>query len=147
MSDLITAIANNDLKTALALLESGADPNEVAPINLSTPLHQAAFIRNQNLAELLLDAGANPNATNAGGYTPLHLAAGMVTMEMTRSMLDAGADPSIVAKNGKTALDIATEYKAHENVALLKRVLLNDHVKACPSTQDESPQLGPRPKL
>jgi ankyrin repeat protein len=39
------------------------------------PLHTAANLRHFNLAKWLLDAGANPNATEHAGNTPLHFTA------------------------------------------------------------------------
>jgi ankyrin repeat protein len=62
-------------------------------------LHTAAMAGNLELAMLLLDAGADPNArTPADGYriwascTPLHFAAGNGHVEVARKLLASGAD-------------------------------------------------------
>ena len=51
-----------------------------------TPLHHAAAMNRPNIVRLLLDLGADPNATNAIGATPLSTAA------------QEGADASLVSK-------------------------------------------------
>lgn len=149
MRTLIDAVSDNNFGEFTQLMAAGADPNEIAPVNLSTPLHGAAHVKNVEMAKILLAAGANPNATSANGYTPLHIAAGLVTMEMTLSMLQAGADPFIVAKNGKTALDVATDYNAQENIALLRRATLSAQVKRKrpPATQTRQPSGTQVPKI
>jgi hypothetical protein len=55
------------------LLELGADVNS-ASASIGTPLHAAAASHNVGNALLLLDRGAQVNATNREGLTPLELA-------------------------------------------------------------------------
>jgi hypothetical protein len=54
------------------LLERGADPNLKTPPPGMTPLHMA--VPNWELAEVLLEFGANPVAKNDGGKTPMDIA-------------------------------------------------------------------------
>lgn len=59
----------------IAARKIGLDvPVKIATTNM-TPLMQAAQAGALDLVQILLDAGANPNAANAGGYTALDYAA------------------------------------------------------------------------
>ena len=78
---LLFAARAGDLRSVNALLEAGADINEVgldglSPLLLATVRGQAA------LALALLDRGANPNV-DTPGYTALHWAAGSWETELT----------------------------------------------------------------
>ena len=57
-SPLHNAVAHNDLDSARALLEGGANPNCAARGGM-TPLHYAAYQRNAETVKLLLEYGAN----------------------------------------------------------------------------------------
>ena len=72
-----------------------------------TPLHAAAMQDREEIARVLLEAGANPNAASANGLTPLHAAAYSGAVDIAALLLDAGADPSSTAKNGWTPFDMA----------------------------------------
>lgn len=80
----------------------------------------------QNVARLLIDAGADPDLQAADGQTPLHQAAGSGGSEMLgmlRFLLVAGADPNLQAQDGKTPLHHAvrrnTDVEARPRVQLL----------------------------
>ncbi len=95
---LIAAIANDHLEVALYLIEQGADVT-LADNDRDTPLLWAALRadevkRHQNvqLAEAILDAGAEVNAHNRGGVTPLMLAAGSGAAKLVELLLARGAD-------------------------------------------------------
>jgi hypothetical protein len=60
------------LKIARTLIADGADIHALNR-DLETPLHVAAIHRQVGLAQLLLEAGANPNARDAWGDTPFHV--------------------------------------------------------------------------
>ena len=145
MRKLCEAISDGNFREASWLLEKGADPNEVIPVILTTPLHEAVYHRHHDLVVLLLAAGANPNAQNASGYTALHMAA--PHPQMVQTLVNAGADPYIVAKNGQTALDVATQYKEMENIVFLKRVMLNIHAKQNTQAPDFNPMSQQKPNL
>ena len=67
-------------------------------------IHAAA--RNGHLAivQLLLEAGADKDATKEDGATALHLAAEEGNLDVVRSLLEAGADKEAATQNGTTAL-------------------------------------------
>ena len=83
-----------------------------------TPLHSAAAGHSARIVELLLAAGAHPDARQQGGFTALQSAAQQGNLEMTRVLLSHGADPRLPNDDGRTALDLARE-KGHREVAEL----------------------------
>ena len=64
---------------------------------------------NQDFAQELLKAGANPNLIHAGGLTPLMAAAQRGQADVVKALLKAGADPSIKDAQGRSALDYGRE--------------------------------------
>jgi cytohesin len=57
--------------------------------------------------KLLLEAGADPNAAQDGGFTPLHSAANNDDRESAEALLAAGADPGLKTDEGKTPAQLA----------------------------------------
>ena len=54
--------------------------------------------------EMLLDAGADPNARTEHDWTPLHLAVEGTSSAAIAVLLDAGADPEARDEDGRTPL-------------------------------------------
>lgn len=74
-------------------------------IEKETPLIQAFFNKNRQLAVELITNGADINTPESFvGYSPLMLACGDNDEELVKILLDHGADVSIKSKNGLTAL-------------------------------------------
>ncbi len=59
--------------------------------------------------EILLAAGADPNARQSGGWTPLHGAAHNGDVASVALLLTAGADPAAVNDEGASVLSLAEE--------------------------------------
>lgn len=83
----------------------GAEPLHAATIGSPgtdhwNPPRQAAII------ELLITAGADPNAPAVGGVTPLHRAVRNRCSAAVDALLRAGADPQLTNDGGSTALDL-----------------------------------------
>ena len=70
LAALHLAAREGDVESARALLDGGADVNQVTEYGW-TPLLTAINNRNYGLASMLLDRGANPNIANKGGWTPV----------------------------------------------------------------------------
>jgi ankyrin repeat protein len=96
--------------TAELLIASGADVDAVAenPMRIQ-PLHAAAAGRRQDVARLLLAAGADPNGRQHGGWTPLHAAAQHGDTALAEMLLAAGADPEAANEDGATPVAIARQ--------------------------------------
>src|SRR5579871_2566612 len=73
LTPLVYAARQDCLECAKALLDAGADVNQVTNYGWSALL-TATQNRHYKLAEYLLDRGADPNLANKGGWTPLYLA-------------------------------------------------------------------------
>jgi uncharacterized protein len=84
-----------------------------------TPLHSAASASQARVATALLEAGADPNARQSGGWTPLHAAAANGSAATTRTLLERGADPTMEADDGRDATHLARESGDAETIAVL----------------------------
>ncbi len=80
------------LETARLLLERGADPNLADFERGWTSLHDAAFWGKPDVADLLLDKGADVNARDKQGRTPLALANEKGHQAVAEVLRDSGAE-------------------------------------------------------
>jgi uncharacterized protein len=98
------------------LLERGADAN-VFSINTmrNTPLHAALSgpLAVEGI-RLLVQAGADVNARQHGGYTPMHSAANRGDFEILDLLLERGAEPDAAAEDGRRPIDFAREERVKE---------------------------------
>lgn len=72
-------------------------------------LHLACEFADIGMLELLLQYGANVNASDSRGQTPLHRSILKGKASTARLLLTRGADPQTINGEGKTALEIAKE--------------------------------------
>lgn len=108
-------------ETAEALLARGADVHaRSCNDNANQPLHAAAANRQVALCKLLLDHGADIEATQEGGYTAMHSAAQNGDIPLINLLLERGAqvNPRV---EGKTPLNLALEAKQQEAAELLRQ--------------------------
>uniref|UniRef100_A0A7C9CU10 ADP-ribosylation factor GTPase-activating protein AGD3 n=1 Tax=Opuntia streptacantha TaxID=393608 RepID=A0A7C9CU10_OPUST len=84
-------------------------------------LHLACEFADIGMLELLLQYGANINASDSGGQTPLHRCILKGKVSAARLLLLRGANPQAMDREGKTPLDIAREsnFDDSEVLALL----------------------------
>lgn len=81
------------------------------------PLHAAlALGRNVQTIHLLIQHGADANATQAGGFTPLFSAATANRQDLAEILLANGANPHQKSDAGKTSADFARD-RGHADLA------------------------------
>ncbi|GAB4222928.1 MAG: hypothetical protein Kow0062_21940 [Acidobacteriota bacterium] len=92
------------------LLSRGASVGAVAENDTRVqPLHSAVAGRHAGITRRLLEAGADPNAPQAGGFTPLHAAVAAGDETLVELLLARGADPHRVTNDGRSAIDLAAD--------------------------------------
>jgi Ankyrin repeats (3 copies) len=74
-----------------------------------TPLHIAAWFDREDLAPVLLAAGADVNARDQYGDRPLHVAADYGHAAVARALLEGGAEVDARGANGRTPLHAAAQ--------------------------------------
>lgn len=135
VASLEKAIIANNLPVARELLDrQPALVNARSHEFKSTPLHTAAMHGRYEIAELLLELGANPNAVDRYGYTPLHTAANFGKDDLILLLLAHQADPSMVSRKyvnvNFTPLHVAAENGFPSSV----KILLENGAKISPHT-------------
>ena len=94
---LMLAVGIEDgLQMLRFLIDNGADVNLAAHKGQHTALHFAAFDLHKDAVQILLEAGADPNAQDVNGWTPMHI----VVYEpdprklLVLDLVSHGADPN-----------------------------------------------------
>ena len=95
---LIFAARSGDIATARALVEAGADVNDVAAAGTSA-LVIAAHSGHGAIGEYLLETGADPNLAE-GGYTALHAATLRSQVALAEALIERGADIDALVEHG-----------------------------------------------
>src|SRR5271170_3181775 len=115
---LSAAFAGPD--AVMLLIEHGAHIHQVSHNPLrNQALHACIALGNSiEVARMLVEAGADVNATAAGGYTPLHLAASNGKREIVLLLLERGANREACCDQGETPAGYARE-RGHTDVAAL----------------------------
>ena len=92
--DLITAVIDDDLETVNQHIAYGSDLNIQDGTFSNTPLNFAGIYGLTDIANALVDAGADLNLINDDNFTPLCNAAAWGHTSVVTILLDAGADLS-----------------------------------------------------
>jgi ankyrin repeat protein len=129
---LTYAIYHSPIEMVAALLDAGADPNVpaddgfpplIAALTCAIPAPGAAVRTDvHQLAQLLLDHGADVGQRGVNDYTPLHLAAARGDLEMVEMLLAHGADPDVITRidDYETPLEVAAAGGRQDVVDLLR---------------------------
>ncbi len=92
--DLITAVIDDDLEAVKQHIAYGSDLNVQDGTFSNTPLNFAGIYGLTDIANALIDAGADLNLINDDNFTPLCNAAAWGHTSVVTILLDAGADLS-----------------------------------------------------
>ena len=112
------AIENNDVKTAVVLLENGANPFQMIDKKGKNGISIALDKKNkQMISNIVKYAG---QMTDTQGNTILHYAAKTSDTEMVKTLISYGIDKSVKNISGDTAYTIAVRWRRPEIAALLK---------------------------
>ena len=122
--EIIKAAKNGQVARLKELL--AADPALIKARDKdgSTPLHCATWKGQEEVAALLIKAGADVNAHNENdhwGTTPLHAAAHANQAAIAELLIAAGADVKAQDREGRTPLFHTTFHKAKAVAKLLER--------------------------
>jgi ankyrin repeat protein len=122
----LAAFFSGDADIARALVAAGAPVDVHAGNDMRvTPLNSAAAADARDVAAVLLEAGADADAVQAGGYTPLHSAAANGDAALVDLLLARGAQPGRAADDGRTPADFADE-RDHPELAARLRAAARD---------------------
>lgn len=121
---LFVALRRGHAGLARYLIESGASVSGRDPRTQMTALHFAAGGGDLSLVQLLLSAGADPNAAYNDSNTPLHIAAAASDGTTAGLLLRYGADATRRNASGKRPGELAAEAGAD-----VLSELLSDHVQ------------------
>ena len=102
-ASLLDAAQNNDVVSAITLVNEGAEVNMAYPDG-ATALHWAAHWSAIDLAESLLNAGAVVDVANELGITPIAIACRNGSEAMVETLLRADANAFAVEPSGETVL-------------------------------------------
>jgi ankyrin repeat protein len=113
LSALHFAARQGALQTVRALVDAGADVNQLSPADATSPLLIATINGHFDTAKALLDLGADPNLSSDAGMSPLYAVLNVEWapkmfypqpraylqqqtsyLDLTRALLDKGADPN-----------------------------------------------------
>jgi hypothetical protein len=126
---LAKAIIYGDKQAVLGLLVRGADVNEIDEYGFR-PLVQAAIMEKTDVAELLLDYGADVDQEDGTGRTALHWAVENHNLPLCKLLLTHKANPNFsnvanqpmliypILRGQKELKNLLYQYGAHLNFAL-----------------------------
>jgi hypothetical protein len=127
ITDIWAATSQGDLDTIKRHLATGTDIDAafMAPgvfASGAMPLHMAVLSDQREVAQFLINKGANINApaNDEHGGTPLHWAAVLGRTDITRQLIDAGVDINAKDNNGYTPLDWTSYERISEDKARLE---------------------------
>ena len=109
--DIFTLCVAGHASDVLAKLDEAPELLEAHSTDGWTPLHLAAFFGWAELANALIDRGADVNSrsTNSMKNTPLHAAAAGGSVPLLELLLKRGAHPNASQEGGWTALHAAAQ--------------------------------------
>ncbi|MEC4176672.1 ankyrin repeat domain-containing protein [Adlercreutzia sp. R7] len=134
---LAKAIMLGDSQLVAKAIAAGANVNERDTYNntIVTPIVEAARQRSQEILDILLKAGADPNFAQANGETALGLAAQNSDYSIAATLLDAGADPNAITPVGPPMVVAA-------NIAIMDLLMSHGANPNKPDADEDLPIVG-----
>jgi uncharacterized protein len=117
---LVKAAMKNDLDGVKRLMTVSLNIDASDIYTDTNALSYAVENNNREMIQLLLSAGANPNAANRRGETPLMRLTSEANVEMIRDLIAAGADLNAHNQSGETPLMRAV---AHCSFSVAKELI------------------------
>jgi ankyrin repeat protein len=115
-----TALREGDEGTILSLVDADSTLLEMENYHGERPLAVAALYGQLGVARLLIERGANINATGAYGFTALHYAAEEAAEELAALLLRKGAHANTRNQYGVTPLMSAC---VNDNLGMVKMLV------------------------
>ena len=103
--DIHTAVLHGNLEVVQQHIAAGTDLDSKEPMSGSTALISAITFNHPQIAQALIEAGANLEIQNNDGSSPLHVAAFFCRIEMVKTLLDLKVDTTKKNNFGTTALE------------------------------------------
>lgn len=100
--DIHTAVLTENLDALNQHIAAGTNLNEKDPFGGSSPLITAAVFGKSQMAQVLIDAGADINFQNNDGSTALHTSAFFCYPDIVKMLLDKGANKTLKNNYGAT---------------------------------------------
>eukprot|EP00128_Syssomonas_multiformis_P018083 Colp12_sorted_trinity150504_noHs@15867 len=123
---LMWAVDGAQPEVVSLLISKGMDVNASDTRHGWTPLIRTASLTgSKEIAEILINAGALVNVTDADGKTPLMIAALNGHTDLVKLLVERYADIYATTQHGKTALELARGFKRTEVVQLLEEAQAN----------------------
>jgi len=119
VDDLITAVWSMDTKKAAELIDGGVDVNGKDAKGTYPLILACSYKDNDEMIELLLSKGADPNVRGPNGETPLGLSA-KYSLKAVQMLVKKGADVNARDDAGFSALRWAQEMEQSEVSNFLK---------------------------
>mmetsp|Transcript_16075 Transcript_16075/g.29464 ORF Transcript_16075/g.29464 Transcript_16075/m.29464 type:complete len:182 (-) Transcript_16075:126-671(-) len=117
--DMLRLIENDQVAQVAELLDNGFPLNQPLNVLLMCPLHFAASHGSYNVADALLQRGADPNIVDSNGRRPLHYGSANGHLGLIHLLLNYGADPNAISNGGDTPLIKASSFGQDQAVQLL----------------------------
>jgi ankyrin repeat protein len=121
------AVRENQPYLVKDLLEAGADPDTEEAFG---PVLFVALLRGSvNVAQLLVEAGADVNITDQQGWTPLHWAAKIGDKDLFLLMAAADGDLFAQDREGNSPLDVLSEWRHTDLLSIVERKFNREYTK------------------
>ncbi len=150
-SALHTALLENKHGIGLILTQAlqnrGVNPDILRDKNGDNPLHIAARMDANTIAEKLIECGADIHQPNEDGDTPLHIAARHENFSMLSLLVDKGAKVLVPNKKGETPIDIVIAADQGYLFDIMTPAAIIEEQAAAEKNQPpkNAPPQGPRP--